>query len=107
MNAVTRSILNPTPLLTHVAFADRLARGIAFVRAIGPYAAIEIILPGGTLLALLLWLYRRYQRGEPLPPVIARMFRIGFSVRRLVEAAPAERRPGYRDVTASVCTACV
>lgn len=26
---------------------------------IGPYAAVEIILPGGTLLALLIYLYRR------------------------------------------------
>jgi len=107
MNAVTSSILNRTRLLTHVAFADRLARGLAFVRAIGPYAAIEIILPGGTLLALLFWLYRRYQRGEPLPPVITRIFKIGFGGSRLVETARAQRRLGHRDVTASVCTACV
>jgi hypothetical protein len=26
----------------------------------GPYLLIEIILPGGTLLALALWLYRRH-----------------------------------------------
>lgn len=31
---------------------------------IGPYAAMEIILPGGTLLALLLYLYRRQARAE-------------------------------------------
>jgi hypothetical protein len=87
MNAVTPSILDPMRLLAHVGFADRLARGIAFVRAIGPYVAIELILPGGTLLALLLWLYRRYQRGEPLPPFIARsLVRIRFGVHRLVEA---------------------
>ena len=30
-------------------------------RSVGPYLAIEILLPGGTLLALLLWVYRRYQ----------------------------------------------
>jgi hypothetical protein len=29
------------------------------VRALGPYLAVELILPGGSLLALLLWLYRR------------------------------------------------
>jgi len=29
------------------------------LRQLGPYVAIEILLPGGTLLALLLWLYRR------------------------------------------------
>ena len=85
MNAVTPSVLNLTRLLAHVGFADRLVRGIALVRAIGPYVAIEIILPGGTLLALLFWLYRRYQRGEPLPPVIARsMLKIRVGVRHLL-----------------------
>ena len=106
MNAVAPSILNPTRLLAHVRFADRLARGIGFVRAIGPYAAIEIILPGGTLLALLFWLYRRYQRGERLPPVIARsMFKIRFGVHRLVEAARTARRLslGHRDVAWRDC----
>ena len=29
------------------------------VRDFAPYAAIELILPGGTLLAILCWLYRR------------------------------------------------
>jgi hypothetical protein len=29
------------------------------VRQLGPYAAIELLLPGGSLLAILLWLYRR------------------------------------------------
>jgi hypothetical protein len=28
------------------------------LRLFGPYFAIELILPGGSLLALLLWLYR-------------------------------------------------
>jgi len=92
MNPVTPSILNPTRLLTHVGFADRLARGIGFVRAIGPYAAIEIILPGGTLLALLFWLYRRYQRGEPLPPVIARYI---FKIRRPVPLLVPSRQYGF------------
>lgn len=27
-------------------------------RTLGPYFAIELILPGGSVLALLLWLYR-------------------------------------------------
>ncbi len=27
------------------------------VRALGPYLLVELILPGGSLLALLLWLY--------------------------------------------------
>ena len=39
--------------------AGWMARIGAILRQIGPYAAIEILLPGGTLMALLLWLYRR------------------------------------------------
>lgn len=36
------------------------ARGIwEIVKELAPYAAIELILPGGTLLAILCWLYRR------------------------------------------------
>jgi hypothetical protein len=38
-------------------------RVIALLRELGPYAAIELILPGGSLLALLLWLWRR-RRGR-------------------------------------------
>ena len=36
-----------------------IARSGAFLRELGPYAAIELILPGGSLIALSLWLYRR------------------------------------------------
>ena len=36
-----------------------LKRGLALLRGIGPYAAIEMLLPGGTLIALLLWLARQ------------------------------------------------
>ena len=28
------------------------------LRGLGPYLAVELILPGGSLLALLLWVYR-------------------------------------------------
>lgn len=36
-------------------------------RAIGPYALIELVMPGGTLIALLLYLYRhRMRRRETL-----------------------------------------
>ena len=44
---------------TRSRFAAWVARIGAILRQIGPYAAIEILLPGGTLMALLLWLYRR------------------------------------------------
>jgi hypothetical protein len=35
------------------------------VRSLGPYAAIGLLLPGGSLIALLLWLYRHYAPGLP------------------------------------------
>ena len=33
-------------------------------RSFGPYLAIELLLPGGSLIALLLWLYRTYARAS-------------------------------------------
>ena len=36
-----------------------LKRAFALLRSLGPYALIEILLPGGTLIALLLWLARQ------------------------------------------------
>ena len=35
---------------------------IAVGRTFGPYLAIELLLPGGSLVALLLWLYRTSAR---------------------------------------------
>jgi hypothetical protein len=43
------------------------ASGIARLKAIAPYALIEIILPGGSVMALLLWLYRRHQSRAAFP----------------------------------------
>ena len=34
----------------------RIARG---VKVLGPYMAVELLLPGGTLIALLMWLAAR------------------------------------------------
>ena len=42
-------------------WAAWMALAIAGLKELGPYAAIEIILPGGTLIALALWLYRRHR----------------------------------------------
>jgi hypothetical protein len=39
-----------------------LRRTAQVVRQLGPYAAIELLLPGGSLLAIALWLYRRNRR---------------------------------------------
>ena len=37
------------------------------LRALAPYAVIELVLPGGSLLALLLWLYRRQKKVTVFP----------------------------------------
>jgi hypothetical protein len=37
----------------------------ARLRAIAPYAALELVMPGGSLMAVLLWLYRRQKRRHP------------------------------------------
>ena len=41
-----------------------MVRGLAGARELGPYAAVELLLPGGSVIALLLWLYRRNKRVE-------------------------------------------
>jgi hypothetical protein len=41
-------------------------RVVRFVRVLGPYAAIELLLPGGSLIALLLWLYQTQRRKTAL-----------------------------------------
>ena len=45
--------------------AGTMARVATVLRGLGPYAAIELILPGGSVLALLLWLYRRHRNNTP------------------------------------------
>ena len=35
---------------------------VAKLRAVAPYALLELILPGGSVMALLLWLYRRQRK---------------------------------------------
>jgi len=39
-----------------------IGRMATLVRKLGPYAAIELLLPGGSLIALLLWLYWRHKK---------------------------------------------
>jgi hypothetical protein len=41
-----------------------IKRGLAGFRELGPYAAIELLVPGGSVIAVLLWLYRRQKRIE-------------------------------------------
>lgn len=42
-----------------VTFTGFIPRGFAQLRDVAPYAAIELILPGGSLIALSLWYLQR------------------------------------------------
>jgi hypothetical protein len=42
-------------------------RIVRFLRVLGPYAAIELLLPGGSLIALLFWLYQSQRKRAWLP----------------------------------------
>ena len=71
--------------IARVARAGWLARGVLAARSLGPYAAMEILLPGGTLLAFLLWLYRTHRQGKPVRPVIERgLIKVRLGVHRLM-----------------------
>ena len=39
-------------------FRNAITRFVGWVRSLGPYAAIELILPGGSIIAVALWTYR-------------------------------------------------
>jgi hypothetical protein len=54
-----------------------IPRVASSLRALGPYAAIELLLPGGSLIALSLWVYRhrsdimaRLRRPAPEQPIV-------------------------------------
>lgn len=44
-------------------WGNYVAVAIVRLKALAPYALMELILPGGSLMALLLWLYRRSRNG--------------------------------------------
>ena len=49
-----------------------IRKTMAMLKQLGPYAAIELVLPGGSLIAVLLWLYRHTKpivRTTPAPEV--------------------------------------
>jgi NodT family efflux transporter outer membrane factor (OMF) lipoprotein len=50
--------------------ANWIAKGMTLLKTLGPYALVELVLPGGTLLALALWLYqhRRHAAIRALGP---------------------------------------
>ncbi|MDB6107107.1 MAG: hypothetical protein JWO52_7106, partial [Gammaproteobacteria bacterium] len=45
-----------------IKLSGRSMQVLAGVSEIGPYAAVELLMPGGSVIAVLLWLYRRYKR---------------------------------------------
>jgi hypothetical protein len=46
------------------------------LKALAPYALIELVLPGGSLVALLLWLYRRKKKGAGFAPWTAQLLSV-------------------------------
>jgi hypothetical protein len=50
-----------------------LMKILAWARALGPYAAIELLMPGGSLIALLLWVCRTQLRKRLLCTDTARL----------------------------------
>jgi hypothetical protein len=38
---------------------------IAKLRNLAPYAALELVMPGGSVMAILLWLYRQRRQQRP------------------------------------------
>jgi hypothetical protein len=61
-------------------------------KALAPYALIELILPGGSVMALLLWLYRRRKNGVgfgPLPMKLLAIVRLANPLRLNVAARGA------------------
>jgi hypothetical protein len=78
-------------LTEKVRTARLVVRALELVKELGPYAAIELLLPGGSLIALGLWLYARHKAGKPLLPF---RLRAAFSAaRRLrVSSSSAVRR---------------
>jgi hypothetical protein len=44
--------------------ASRPAQILALLRGLGPYAAIALLMPGGSLIALALWVYRHRTHWE-------------------------------------------
>ena len=77
MNFLMESILNRRLVPTYNRHAGSgiasgrssgyLATVAAKLRNLAPYAAIELVLPGGSLIALLLWFYRRRQNYLAVP----------------------------------------
>ena len=75
---------NTNSILKRTTFAPRnwiafIAAVMVRLKALAPYALIELILPGGSVMALALWLYRRRKNGVgfgPLPMKLVAFLRL-------------------------------
>jgi hypothetical protein len=87
-------------------FSPFVGRMLVLLRSLGPYAAIELVLPGGTVLALLYWWYRRRMTRTRTRPYV--------DVRPSIEACQAGRadgrssegRPNSRDQSRATSRSC-
>jgi hypothetical protein len=77
-------------------FVRWFAQCAQLLKTLGPYAAIELVLPGGSLIALLLWLSnRRKSRADlevrkcwPAIEAACRLVRTRLFARATAQAAP-------------------
>jgi hypothetical protein len=73
-----RWVLAPRPWLRYAAVV------IAKLKVFAPYALIELVLPGGSVMAIALWLYRRRKNGAGfglLPAKLVSFFRAADPLR--------------------------
>ena len=56
---ISRAEAEPQGRASQTSLAGWLTRGVAGLRAVAPYAAIELLLPGGSLIVFGLWFFQR------------------------------------------------
>jgi len=61
------------------------------LKAVAPYALIELVLPGGSVMALLLWLYRRRKNGVGVSELRGRLLSF-FRLENPLRFSAAARR---------------
>ncbi len=76
------------------ALRGAFARMVASIRSLGPYVAIEVLLPGGSIIALALWVYRRWRRARGADAVAS-----AAAPARAPDAAPVARALPLRCLT--------
>jgi hypothetical protein len=68
MSQTPKSVLRPGSSASSAWRSLGIWAAVAFARLkdLAPYAMIELVLPGGSVLALTLWLYRRRRKGPAM-----------------------------------------